>query len=147
MNVQTRLDSAEQQGEFQGAEAGQSASVQVSLLEIWQIARLRARVILGAAAAMLVLTALVDFSLTPLYKGTSIVMIDERQDKVVNVEAVLSGLPTDQASILNQVQILQSRELGWRVISKLGLNNDPEFNTALKSSWLSYVSFLNPMKW
>jgi exopolysaccharide transport family protein len=147
MNVQTRLDSAEQQGDFQGAEPGQSSSVQVSLLEIWQIARLRARVILGAAAAMLVLTSLVDFSLTPLYKGTSIVMIDERQDKVVNVEAVLSGLPTDQASILNQVQILQSRELAWRVISKLGLNRDPEFNTELKSSWLSYVAFLNPMKW
>ncbi|HUO93168.1 MAG TPA: polysaccharide biosynthesis tyrosine autokinase [Rhizomicrobium sp.] len=147
MNVQTRLDSAEQQAEFAPAEATQSNSTQVSLIEIWQIARLRARVILGAAAAILILVALIDLSLTPLYKGSAIVMIDQRENKVVNVEAVLSGLPTDQASILNQIQILQSRELAWRVIQRLGLDKDPEFNGALRKSWTSYLAFLSPSSW
>lgn len=147
MNVQTRLESAEQQSEFGGVEPGPGSAAQISLVEIWQIARLRARVILSAAAAILILTALVDFSLTPLYRGTAIVMIDERQDKVVNVEEVLSGLPTDQASILNQLQILQSRELAWRVITKLGLEHDDEFNKSLTKSWFSYISWINPLTW
>ena len=90
---------------------------------------------------------MVDLALTPLYKGTVIVMIDQRENKVVNVEEVLSGLPTDQASILNQIQILQSRELAWRVISKLGLDHDEEFNPALRKSWLSYLAVLNPFFW
>jgi polysaccharide biosynthesis transport protein len=148
MNVQTRLESAEQQSEFSGAEGPRSPSAaQVSLIEIWQIARLRARVIFGAAAAILILVALVDLSLTPLYKGTAIVMIDQREDKVVNVQEVLSGLPTDQASILNQIQILQSRELAWRVVQKLGLDKDEEFNSTLHKSWMEYIGFLNPLSW
>jgi succinoglycan biosynthesis transport protein ExoP len=147
MNVQTRLESAEQQSDFAGAEAPGPSSAQVSLIQIWQIARIRARVIFGAAAAILVLVALVDFSLTPLYKGTAIVMVDDRQDKVVNVQDVLSGLPTDQTAILNQIEILQSRELAWRVVQKLGLDKDEEFNITLRNSWLNYVAFLNPLSW
>ncbi len=148
MNVQTRLDSAEQQSDYAGTEGFQApSSTQISLIEIWQIARLRARVIFGAAAAILILVALVDLSLTPLYKGTAIVMLDDRQDKVVNVQEVLSGLPTDQASILNQIQILQSRELAWRVVQKLDLDKDEEFNTSLHQSWTSYIAFLNPLSW
>ncbi len=148
MNVQPRLDDAEQQSDFSGAElSSASSNVQISLVEIWQIARLRARVIFGTAAAVLILTVLIDLSLTPLYKGTAIVMIDQRQSKVVNVESVLSGLPTDQASILNQIQILQSRELAWRVISKLGLDRDEEFNRSLSKPWPQTFTWLDPLSW
>ena len=148
MNVQTRLESDERQMDSAAAEGFQGASsVQLSLLELWQIARLRVRAILGAAAAIFILVTLVDLALTPLYKGTAIVMIDQRENKVVNVEEVLSGLPTDQASILNQIQILQSRELAWHVISKLGLDRDQEFNPALRKSWLSYLAVLDPFAW
>jgi polysaccharide biosynthesis transport protein len=147
MNVQTRLESAEQQSEFAGQAPHSPSPVQVSLVEIWQIARIRARVILGAAAAILILVTLVDLSLTPLYKGTAIVMIDQRESKVVNVEAVLSGLPTDQASILNQIQILQSRELAWRAVQKLGLDKDEEFNASLRKSWTDNLRYLNPLSW
>lgn len=148
MNVQTRLESAEQQSGFAGAEAPHGTSnAQVSLLQIWQVARLRARVILGAGAAVLVLIALIDISITPLYKGESVVMIDEQQSKVVDVEDVLSGLPTDQASIQTQMEILQSRDLAWHVIKKLGLDRDDEFNVALRSSWLDYVAWLNPLQY
>ena len=148
MNVQTRLDSAEQQSDFAAGNSFRApASAQISLIEIWQIARIRARVIIGAAAAVFILVTLIDLSLTPLYTGTAIVMLDERQNKVVNVQEVLSGLPTDQSSILNQIQILQSRELASRVITQLGLDHDPEFNTALKQSWLVYLTWLNPLTW
>jgi polysaccharide biosynthesis transport protein len=148
MNVRTRLDQSEQQSEIESmGSSPASAPAQVSLIEIWEIARLRMRVILGAAASILILTALFDLSLTPLYKGTAIVMIDERENKTVNVEAVLSGLPTDQASILNQIQILQSHELAWRVISKLRLDRDEEFNGSLRKPWTYYLAWLDPFLW
>jgi exopolysaccharide transport family protein len=148
MNVQTRLDGAEQQTDGTGKEFSPTTSeIQFSLFDFWQVARIRARLIIAAATAIFLIITLVDLALTPLYRGTAVVMVDERQNKVVNVEDVLSGLPTDQASILNQVQILESRELAWRVISKLGLDQDPEFNTALHKSWISYLAWLNPLSW
>jgi capsular exopolysaccharide synthesis family protein len=145
MNVQARLESIQRPGESEEPFQGRDATSPI--MEIWQVARLRARVILGAAAAVFVLIALIDLAITPLYKGTAVVMLDERQNNVVNVQAVLSGLPTDQASILNQIQILQSHELAWRVITKLGLDHDPEFNGSLRTSWVDYLSWLNPLSW
>jgi succinoglycan biosynthesis transport protein ExoP len=147
MNVQARFESVEQQAGFAGGESQGSSGEQLSLVELWQIARLRGRVIIGTAAAIFALVAVIDLALTPLYKGTAIVMIDERENKVVNVEAVLSGLPTDQASILNQIQILQSRELAWRVITRLGLDRDEEFNVTLRKSWLDNLTGLDPLSW
>jgi len=145
MTVQSRFEKAEQSSEFVEKEPDQSGP-ELSLYELWQVARVRARVIFGTALAFLTLVAVIDLALTPLFTGTAVVMIDDRQNKTVNLDAVLSGLPTDQASILNQIQILQSRELATRVIAKLGLDRDPEFSAAQKT-WLSYLGLLNPLAW
>jgi capsular exopolysaccharide synthesis family protein len=47
----------------------------------------------------------------------------------------LSGLPTDSATVQNQMQVLTSRQLAARVVDKLGLSRDAEFNTALSGFW------------
>ncbi|HSZ74890.1 MAG TPA: polysaccharide biosynthesis tyrosine autokinase, partial [Rhizomicrobium sp.] len=44
-----------------------------------------------------------------------------------DLTAVLSQMPTDPASLQNQIQILTSRELAGRVVDKLHLASDPEF--------------------
>jgi exopolysaccharide transport family protein len=145
MNVQTRLDGNESSSPLDGHNSAEST--QITLLEIWQIVRMRARVIIGSAAAVFILAALAIFSLTPYYTGTAVVMLDNRANKVVDASSVLSGLSTDQASILNQIQILQSRQLAARVIAKAGLEQDPEFNSNLRMSWTKYLWWLDPHSW
>src|SRR3954469_23375917 len=81
------------------------------LTDLLRIIRVRQRLILGTAAAVLILTAIVLFNLTPLYQVKALVLLDQRQNKIVDVDAVLSGLPTDPTSIENQIQILRSRSL------------------------------------
>lgn len=84
----------------------------------------RQRLIFGTAIAVITLTLIVVFSVTPLYDAKALVLLDQRQNKVVDVDAVLSGLATDPTSIENQLQILRSRNLMSHVIDKLHLDQD-----------------------
>src|SRR3954452_17524632 len=90
----------------------------------------RHRLILGIAAACVALTAYVLMLLPTLYSASAMVMLEQRKNNVADASSVLSELPTDPASVQNQIQILTSRDLASRVVDKLGLENDPEFNGA-----------------
>jgi succinoglycan biosynthesis transport protein ExoP len=123
-------------------EAG--ASGRFELKDIVGVLRVRRGIILGTTIAVLALAAVVVFQLTPVYTARALVMLEQRQTKVVDVEAVLSGLPTDQASVENQVQLLRSYNLLSRVVDKLQLDRDPEFNPppAGGKGWRSILSGL-----
>ncbi len=103
------------------------------LADFIRIVRIRKRVIIGTAILVVALVSVAMLQMTPLYSATTSVMLDQRQNKVEDLNAVLSGLPTDPASVENQVQILTSRNLLGRVADKLHLDQDPEFNTPEKS--------------
>jgi succinoglycan biosynthesis transport protein ExoP len=71
-----------------------------------------------------------------IYAGTALVMIDEQQNHIFNNQidpSVLSDLPSDPSSVESQVQMLQSHELIGRVVDRLRLVDDPEFNGARKN--------------
>ena len=114
---------------------------------LWRMVYIRRRIILGCTAAIVALTALVVFRMTPLYDARALVMLDQRQNKVVDVDAVLSGLTTDPTSIENQLQILRSRSLMAHVVDKLHLDQE----TAPKPTALDFLStalgYANPANW
>ena len=82
----------------------------------------------AAAAAVLVVT----FFLTPMYQSTATIMLDTRHEQVVDLQAVLSNLPSDTFVVDSEVQVLQSPALAHRVVAKLHLDKDPEFNASLR---------------
>jgi len=112
------------------------------VFDLWQLLQLRQREFAGAAVGMFVAINLLAFTIPSRYEGNARVMLDTRQNNVVNVQQVLIGLTPDQADILDQMQILQSRELVGRVVDKLRLDLDPEFAGGHSGSLLS---FLNPL--
>ena len=79
-----------------------------------------------------VIAAMVIVPMTPVYTAKSSVMVDPRENQAVNFEAVLSGLPADQETIESEIQVLKSRGLAERVVKKLRLHEDPDFNGRLK---------------
>jgi polysaccharide biosynthesis transport protein len=99
-----------------------------NLPSLVELLRYRIGTIISVTVVTLIALAAIDWSIAPRYTAETLVLIDNRQDKVVNIESVLSGLPTDQPSILNQIQIIKSPTLAARVISKLHLDTDTEFN-------------------
>jgi uncharacterized protein involved in exopolysaccharide biosynthesis len=87
----------------------------------------RRALILRVAAGALAFTLLVLVVLPARYTASAVVMLEPRRNNVTNASAVLSQMPTDPASLQNQIQILTSRELAGKVIDKLGLASDPAF--------------------
>ena len=77
------------------------------------------------------LAALVGAQLTPTYTATSLVMLDPRENRVVDVEAVLQGMSADAATVETQIKVLSSRSHLEQVMESLGLLSDPEFNPAV----------------
>lgn len=75
--------------------------------------------------------------LTPRYAGEASLMIDQRQQQIIDLQSVLSGLPTDSAVVDTEVEIIRSLELARRVSAKLDLVSDPEFNPALRNTSLA----------
>jgi exopolysaccharide transport family protein len=117
-----------------------------SLLDLLRVIRVRRKIIIGTTAIVFALVTAIVTQLTPLYTGTAVVMLDQRKHNLEDTAAVLSGLPSDQATIQNQVQILTSLELAERVVDKLKLTEDPEFNPKL-GGLNAIIGFLNPLHW
>ena len=110
----------------------------------------RRRWVLGGCVLLITSIAiLVAFQLTPRYTATTEVLIDPRESKVADVEAVLSGLSSDASTIESQIQVLKSRSLATRVVNQLKLAQNPEFNAALREpgaigSTLGWIRSLLP---
>ena len=110
------------------------------------IATFRRRLRLFAAVALAVFLAALIYTLqeTPRYTATATVMLDVRTEQVTDMSAVLSGLTVDSPVVDTEVEVLQSRSLAGRVVDQLKLEQDPDFNPALKgahgvSAWLPWV--------
>lgn len=98
------------------------------LRELGRKLRRREGVILGTATLLMTLAALYIFQLTPRYTAETQIVVNSRQSKVVDVEAVLSGLLVDNETIRTEIEIIRSRSLAKKTIAELGLDSDPEFN-------------------
>ena len=117
---------------------------QNEIREVWRKIIRRKRIVLATMFFLTALAIVAMLAAAPLYTTASIVMIDPRQSKVANLDAVLADAANDTEAVLSQVEILTSHNLIGKVVDKLDLVNDPEFNTDLKPP--SFLSKVNPFK-
>lgn len=68
----------------------------------------------------------------PLYTSGAVVMLETQQQSVVDLQSVVSGLSGDVTEVNSELEVLRSRGLMGKVVDKLDLVSDPEFNTALQ---------------
>jgi capsular exopolysaccharide synthesis family protein len=78
-----------------------------------------------------VISAVLTGQMTPRYSANSSVMLKSIQSNVLNLDNLISGITTDTATLIGELEVLQSTELLGRVIEKLKLEADPEFNAEL----------------
>lgn len=122
----------------------QPAGDVIDLRALWFTFRRRLGLFFGIAAVVLALVIIVTFQMTPQYTASASVLLNLRQSDVVDLGAVMSGLPSDSATVDTEVEVLRSRTLARRVADALNLYEDPEFNPALRevsgfSAWLGGV--------
>ncbi|MBY6046481.1 polysaccharide biosynthesis tyrosine autokinase [Vannielia litorea] len=68
----------------------------------------------------------------PIYRATSVVMLETDQQSVVDIESVVSGLSADTVTINSEIEVMKSRSLAGRVSDRLDLEQNPEFNSSLR---------------
>lgn len=72
------------------------------------------------------------FVATPTYRSTAVVMLNSREEQVVDRGNVIGALGSDGAVIRTEVEILSSRLLLGKVVDELQLTQDPEFNRHIR---------------
>ncbi len=114
--------------------------IRALLVTLWR----RKWIIANTAIFLLIITFIVLVQLTPKYTASSLLAIKSRQSSVVDLEAVISGMGTDVAAIKTEIDVLESRRLAGKIVDKLQLVKDPEFNAGLKPSG-GFLSLINPL--
>lgn len=121
----------------------QGNSDEIDLQELLRTLWRRKSVIFSVVAILTALTTLIVFQVAPRYTATTNVIIDGRKSNVVDIESVMTGMSAEMGALLSEVEVIHSSSLIRRVVEKLKLEQDPEFNAAIaKKSWMA--SLLDP---
>jgi polysaccharide biosynthesis transport protein len=117
-----------------------------------RLLRAQRALILRVAVAVLAAAILIALLLPTIYTSSAVVMLDPRKNSVVDASAVLAQIDGDPATLQNQIQILTSRDLAAKVVDRLKLEDDPEFNPALARPGFGQLAddlgaALNPRNW
>ncbi|WP_035484344.1 GumC family protein [Geminicoccus roseus] len=89
----------------------------------WLIAAL---VVLGTTAA-----TIAGMQVEKRYTATAALMLEPKDESVVNLQQVVAGLTGDLPALATQVRLLTARDQIARVMDDMNLFEDPEFNPAL----------------
>lgn len=119
------------QGGLPAGGAPPAAEGGVSLQQIVMAVRRRLSLMAAVFVVVVAAVAIYTFQLTPIYSATSSVIIQARDNRVIDIGAVISGMPADAAAIDTEAEILTSRTLIEKVVRRLDLTNNPMFNAAL----------------
>lgn len=68
---------------------------------------------------------------TPLYRSTAVIALENRNERIIDFQSPVSGLGGDAFTIHTQVEALKSRNLAAKLVEKLDLTQDPDFNYML----------------
>lgn len=98
-----------------------------AFLEMWRIASARKWLVLSVTACAIVAGLLAVRLITPIYRATATVLIEQGSKKIVSIEEVYSGVSANREYLVTQAEFLKSRNVAMRVIRKLDLANHPEF--------------------
>lgn len=135
MNLHTRLTS-EREPSLDGASAANwlpQAAANAMDLRRWVFAVRRRLRLLGAVTlTVFVVAVLMTLQATPIYTAFASVVLDARKERITSDEQVLSDLPRDSSAVDTEVEVLKSGQLAERVTQALKLDEDPEFNPALR---------------
>jgi len=73
----------------------------------------------------------------PVYRATAVVILDTDQTSPVDLQSVVGGISGDSTEVKSEIEVLRARSLMGRVVDRLDLTADPEFNRDLRDPTLS----------
>jgi len=128
------------------ADDGWETGAEIDLRYYWNIINRRKWSIIGLALVVGLLTTLVVFAMTPIYRASATLLIESQPANVVSIEEVY-GLDTRSLDYLaTQIEIMAGRPIAETVVDGLGLIEQPEFRPEhqpplIDLDWRSWLPF------
>lgn len=104
------------------------ADDEIDLLKLWRTLWPRKWNILALVGVVTLLAILVALSITPIYRASTTLLIEEQAAKVVSIEQVYGLEGNGNEYLQTQLELLRSRALAERVVRELKLTTHPEFD-------------------
>lgn len=101
---------------------------EIDLLHLWHIIWRRKWSIVSLVVIVVMLTALVVLSITPIYRAIATLLIEKKTANVVSIEQVYGLDGSGNEYLQTQFELLRSRSLAERVVRELDLTAHPEFD-------------------
>lgn len=98
------------------------------LIEYWRSIVRRKWSVLGLAVVATLLASIIVSTIKPVYRATATVLLETGKAKVVSVEEIYNGLSSNREFFQTQVEIIKSREIAGKVVAKLKLAKQREFD-------------------
>src|SRR6266853_5215529 len=113
---------------------------EIDLRHHWRIINRRKWSIIGLALAVGLLTTLVVFAMTPIYRASATLLIESQAPNVVSIQEVYGLDARSQDYLATQVEIMGGRPIAETVVDRLGLIEQPEFRPQ-HFDWSSWSPF------
>ncbi len=115
--------------------------------DLLQVIRRRREVFLSVLVLGTLMGAVLTIARQPQYRAQALVMIEPRQERVIKAEDVLQGLSTDQATVMTQIELVQSKDVVEATMDDLSLFKDPQFRPSTEGPDLVGIAADPPVKW
>lgn len=92
----------------------------------------RKSLVLGIVVLLVGLAAVGLTVMTKLYTAQTDLMIESREQKVSDLQAVLGDVLPDKEGLLSEIEVIRSRRIAGKVVDQLRLVEDSEFNDELQ---------------
>ena len=100
---------------------------EAELRDYWKVILKRKWTILSFTFIVLIATAVMTFTTSPIYRSTATIQINKENPQVVDFKEIFSINTVEMDYHQTQYRILESRTLAKRVIHSLKLSEHPEF--------------------
>jgi polysaccharide biosynthesis transport protein len=102
----------------------------ISVQRVIRAVRRRLNLMIAVFLLVFAAVAVFTYQIKPSYTATSRVIINTRDQNIIDIGAVLSGMGANTTLVDTEAEILRSRSLIGKVVTRLDLVNNPEFNGA-----------------
>ncbi|MEO1265163.1 MAG: Wzz/FepE/Etk N-terminal domain-containing protein, partial [Pseudomonadota bacterium] len=96
--------------------------------DMLRILRRHWRIILSVTLTAAAIATQLSLTMPNTYVAVATVQVEQRKKKIVDIDEVIQEISVNTQAVETEVEILSSSTLALRVIDKLGLRRDPEFN-------------------
>ncbi|WP_281982817.1 GumC family protein [Thalassorhabdomicrobium marinisediminis] len=106
------------------------------VIDLGQLLRVlwRGKFIIAVVAALCVLVGgyYAYVVATPVYRSTSVILLETQQQGLTDLQGLLGGMSGETTEVNSELEVLRARGLVEDVVRRLDLQNDPEFNVKLR---------------